>query len=197
MSSWCHAPSANDFGSLMESLEISLLFVAFSVVVPEKGTNFWLSQSSGFGPEGPCPTPVFLLTQAIYAFKDRKQDVWDGFQPFSSTGARVVAPGAASIVARQQWLPPWHQVGLGLVGTMGLPSAVSWPPSSHPCGDKMSASDLRLWWAPCVPPWGEGAVAGPAAINQTWWGNLLCKGGQLCPAGFIFLLKLTIYQPSR
>lgn len=63
----------------MESIEIFLLFVAFSVVIAENGTTFWFSQSSGFGPEGPRLTPASLLTQEIYAFKDRKQDVWDGF----------------------------------------------------------------------------------------------------------------------
>lgn len=132
MSSWCHALSVNDFGSSMESIEISLLFVAFSVAVPEEGTNFQLSQSSHFGPEGPHLTPASPLTQAIYAFKGRKQGVWDGFWPSSSIGARVVAPGAASVVARQQWPPPWHHIGLGLEATMGLPSAVGLPSSSHP-----------------------------------------------------------------
>lgn len=112
----------------------------------------------------------------------------------SNLYAPLDPPRAASIVARQQWPPPWHQVGLGLVGTMGLPPAVGWLSSSLTCGDKMSTGDLQLLRAPCDPPWGEDAVAGPAAINQTWWGNLLCKGGQLCPAGFIFLLKLAVYQ---
>jgi len=46
----------------------------------------------------------------------------------------VVVPRAASIVARQKWSPPWRQVGLGLVGTMVLPSAVGWLLPSLACG---------------------------------------------------------------
>lgn len=54
----------------------------------------------------------------------------------------MIAPRALSIVARQQWPPPRHQVALGLAGAMGLPSVVRWPPSSLTCGGKMSAGNL-------------------------------------------------------
>lgn len=176
MSSWCCAPSADDFGSLMESTETFLLFVAFYVVVSEKGTNFWWSQPSGFGPGGPCLTPAFLLTQAIYAFKDGEQDEWDGFWSFFATGVRVVAPGAAFIVARQQWPPTsGHQVALGLAGTVGLPSAVCWPHILSPIWPR-----YLLATCDCCRLLVSHHGVSPATINQTWWGTVLRKGVDSC-----------------
>lgn len=81
--------------------------------------------------EGPCLTPASLLAQGYMHLRTE-----------NTTCGLAVAPGAASVITRQQWSPSWHQSGLGLAGTMALPSAVGWPSYSLACEDKISAGDL-------------------------------------------------------
>lgn len=107
--------------------------------------------------------------------------MWDGFQP--------------SPPPEPEWLlqemPPRHQVGLGLVGTVGLSQLWAARHLSY-VGTRCLLVTANCRGLLKSQHWEWVPQAGPTAGNQTWWGNLLCKGGQ---SGCSFLLQLLYTSP--
>lgn len=164
---------------------------------PRKGHKLLAVPVSGFGPEGPGLTAAPLLTWTIYACKDRKQNVGclpAFLLPWSQGG------GATSIVLRQQWPPPWRQVGLGLVGTMGFSSAVYQPLQWYHWfwgrrGFIMTSFILWTWPKGCCRAWlchdrerevnGGAAALGVHSLNQGW-GTIAGRGQGVLSPGYPF-----------